>query len=124
MYLYLTARSEPEIQLIKAECLAITGSAPDERGIALSEREADVSRASYVKTCMKVLIHVPELPNLYSQLEKLGLISEQFRVSVVKLPRRLNLDSQQVMQSLSGKSKIMGNISDQYINYSKEHMLE
>jgi len=103
MYLYITTRSEPEIQLIEAECLAITGSAPDDRGIALSEREADVSRASYVKTCMKVLIRVSELSHLYNQLEKLGLSSEQFRVSVVKLPRRLHLDSQQVMHQVGAR---------------------
>ena len=107
MYLYLTARSELEMQLIEAECFTITGAVPDERGIALSESEADVSRAAYIKTCMKVMIRAADLPELYDQLEKIGLSSERFRVSVVKLPRRLKLDSQQVMHQVG--ARIAGN---------------
>ncbi len=107
MYLYLTARSESEIQLIEAECFTITGAVPDERGIALSESEADVSRAAYIKTCMKVVMRAADLSDLYDQLEKIGLSSEQFRVSVVKLPRRLKLDSQQVMHQVG--ARIAGN---------------
>jgi len=44
MHLYLTSRSESEKQLVEAECAAMTGASPDERGIALAEVEADVSR--------------------------------------------------------------------------------
>ncbi|MFC1718204.1 hypothetical protein ACFL6S_31400, partial [Candidatus Poribacteria bacterium] len=64
MYLYLTTRSEPERHLIEAECIAIIGSVPDHRGIVLTEAEADVSRAAYIKTCMKMITRVSDLPEL------------------------------------------------------------
>ena len=107
MHLYLTARSEPERHLIEAECIAITGVAPDERGIALTEVEADVSRAAYIKLCIKVIICASDLSDLYDQLDRIGLSSEQFRVSVVKYPRRLPLHSQQVMHQVG--ARIAGN---------------
>ncbi len=103
MYLYLTSRSESEKQLVVAECIALTGAKPDERGIALSEVEADVSRAAYVKTCVRVIIHTADLPSLYDQLEKASLSSEQFRVSVVKIPRSLTLDSRQIMHQVGAR---------------------
>ena len=45
MYLYLASRAESERQIVEAECVAMTGTSPDGRGIALAEVEADVSRA-------------------------------------------------------------------------------
>ncbi len=107
MYLYLTARSESERQLIEAECMAITGAAPDENGIALAEAGADVSRAAYIKTGMKVIISAPDLSELYDQLERANIFSEQFRVSVVKIPKRLPFDSKQVMHQVG--ARIEGN---------------
>ena len=112
MYLYLTTRSELEKDLTEAECIAITGVAPDERGIALTETEADVSRAAYVKTCMKVIMSVSDLPELYDQLEKAGLSSEDFRVDVVKFPRRLSLDSRQAMHQVGAQIGGNANLSD------------
>ena len=111
MYLYLTARSEPERRLIEAECVAITGAVPDERGIALAEAEADVSRAAYIKTCMRMIIRASDIPDLYDQLEGIGLSSEQFRVSVVKFPRRLALDSRQVMHQVGARIAGKPNLS-------------
>jgi putative methyltransferase (TIGR01177 family) len=103
MYLYLTARSQPERRLIEAECIAITGAVPDERGIALTEAEADVSRAAYIKVCIRVIVQASDLSDLYDQLETIDLSSEQFRVSVVKFPRRLPLDSRQVMHQVGAR---------------------
>ena len=103
MYLYLTIRSEHERQLIEAECLAMTGSIPDENGTALSEIETDVSRAAYIKTCMRVMIRASDLSDLYDQLGRISLSSEQFRVSVVKLPRRLPIDSKQIMHQVGAR---------------------
>jgi putative methyltransferase (TIGR01177 family) len=107
MYLYLTARSEAERQLIEAECIAITGVSPDENGIALAETEADVSRAAYIKTCMKVIVSASDLSELYEQLERANVFSEQFRVSVAKIPKRLPLDSRQIMHQVG--ARIEGN---------------
>jgi putative methyltransferase (TIGR01177 family) len=112
MYLYLTTRSEHEKQLIAAECEAITGAIPDERGIALSGKKADVSRAAYVKSCMKIIIHASDLTDLYIQLEERGLQSQQFRVSLVKLPRRLSFDSKQIMHQVGARVQGKPDLSD------------
>jgi len=117
MYLYLTARSELEKRLIEAECFAITGAIPDERGIALAETEADVSKAAYVKTCMEVITRVSSLPELYDQLGKMGLSSNEFRVSVVKIPRRLSLDSRQVMYQVGAKIAGKPNLANPKITF-------
>ena len=103
MHLYLAARSESEGSLIEAESAAIVGAVPDERGIILTEKEADVSRAAYIKTCMRVIANASDLPELYEQLEETNISSEEFRVSVVKLPRRLPLDSQQVKHQVGAR---------------------
>ena len=111
MYLYLTARSELEKHLIKAECMAIAGSVPDDRGIMVTETEADVSRAAYIKTCMRVIIHTSNFSELYDQLEGAGLSSEGFRVSVVKFPRRLPLESREVMHQVGARIAGQPNLS-------------
>lgn len=103
MYLYLTIRSEPEKHLIAAECTAISGTTPNEYGIALTETEADVSRAAYIKTCMKVIVCVSDLTELYAHLEKIGLNSDGFRVSLAKFPRRLPANSQDVMHQIGAR---------------------
>ena len=108
----MTTRSEQERRLIAAECVAITGGVPDERGIALTETEADVSRAAYIKTCMRVIMRVSDLSELYNQLEKAGLSSEEFRVSVAKFPRRLPVDSQQVMHQVGARIAGYPNLSN------------
>ena len=103
MYLYLTARSQLEKHLIEAECMAITGSAPDERGIMMTETETNVSRAAYIKICMQVIVHASGVSELYEQLEGAGLSSEGFRVSVAKFPRRLPLESKEIMHQVGAR---------------------
>ena len=98
--------------MIEAECVAITGGVPDERGIALTETEADVSRAAYIKTCMRVIVRASDLPEFYHQLEKADLSSEEFRVSVVKFPRRLPVNSQQVMHQVGARIAGYPNLSN------------
>jgi len=112
MYLYLASRSESEKRLVEAECAAMTGASPDERGIALAEVEADVSRAAYLKTCVRVIVHAADLPNLYTQLERAKLSSEGFRVSVERIPSRLPLDSQAVMHQIGARIGGHPNLSD------------
>lgn len=111
MYLYLTARSELEKYLIEAECMAIAGSAPDERGIMMTETVADVSRAAYIKTCMRVIMHASSVSELYDQLEEAKLSSEGFRVSVAKFPRRLPLISQEMMHQVGARIAGQPNLS-------------
>ena len=69
MYLYLTARTVTERNLIEAECFAVTGVIPDERGIACCEQgKIDISRAAYIKTCIKVIARAADLSELYGNL--------------------------------------------------------
>ncbi len=105
MYLYITSRSESEMELIKAECFAIAGVYPDENGIAIKNSESqheyrdytDVSRSAYTKLCMKIILQTNELPNLYEILNKANIESDQFRVSVIKIPRSIKADPQDIM---------------------------
>jgi tRNA G10 N-methylase Trm11 len=107
MYLYITSRSESETDLIKAECFAITGVYPDENGIAIKNSESqhgnypDVSRSAYIKLCMKVILQANELPNLYKILDNADIESDQFRVSVIKIPRCIKASSQEIMHQVS-----------------------
>jgi len=113
MYLYLVSRSESEKELIKAECLAITGVLPDENGIAIKDESAhqehneklntNVSRSAYIKMCARIIVHSTNMTDIYEQLEGLNLHSEGFRVSVVKIPRSIKIDSQVIMYQVGAR---------------------
>ena len=103
LHLYLATRSGFERSLTEAESTAIVGATPDEHGIILTEKEADVSRAAYIKTCMKVIAHAPDFPQLYKQLEEAAITSEEFSVRLVRFPRRLPLDYRQVMHEVGAR---------------------
>ncbi len=106
MYLYITSRSEPEIELIKAECFAITGAYPDENGIAIrdfdsqKENQYDVSRSAYIKLCMKVISQTDNLIGLYSNLDEAKIRSDRFRVSVIKIPHSLKISQKEIMHQV------------------------
>lgn len=113
MYLYLVNRSEFEKELIKAECLAITGVLPDENGIAIRDKfitqEHDVklstyvTRSAYIKTCVRIIVHSTDLADIYKQLDSLNLHSDGFRVSVIKIPRSIKLDPQAIMNQVGAR---------------------
>lgn len=103
MHLYLTVRSESERSLTEAESVAIIGAVPDECGIILTEKEADVSRAAFVKTCMKVIANASDFPELYVKLEEANISSERFGLKLVKLLRQVPLDYQQVMHEVGAR---------------------
>jgi tRNA G10 N-methylase Trm11 len=109
MYLYLTIRSNSEKELVRAECHSITGVYPDENGIAIrdnpsdSELCTDISRAAYIKTCLNVITHTNDISELYSQLDRLNLDSDRFRVSVHKISRSISIDSQRVMHEIGAR---------------------
>ena len=112
MYLYLTARSEPEKRLIDAECKMIAKAMPDELGIALSETEVDISIAAYVKTCMEVLARTNDLSELFRKLEEASLTSDRFRVSVQRIPSHLAVDTKQVMHEVGARIGGRPDLSD------------
>jgi len=77
----------------------------------VTETEANVSRAAYIKTCMRVIMHASNVSELYHQLEGAGLSSEEFRVSLVKFPRRLPLESREVMHQVGARIAGQPNLS-------------
>ena len=113
MHIYLISRSESEKELIKAECLAITGVLPDYNGIAIRDNAVshkgdeklytDVSRSAYIKICARIILHSTTLVDLYEQLEGLNLHSDGFRVSAVKIPRSIKIDSQVIMYQVGAR---------------------
>jgi tRNA G10 N-methylase Trm11 len=113
VYLYLTSRSEPEKELINTECLAITDVIPDENGIAIRANSVyssgnkklytDVSRSAYIKMCIRIISYSINLADLYEQLKGMGLHSDGFRVSVVKIPRNIKSDSQEIMHQIGAR---------------------
>ena len=92
-YLYLTATPDGLTELVHAECVALTGSAPNTDGIAISDRRVDVRRGAYLKRCSEILFETSRLTELCAEIRAMGLHADEFRVSVVKKPRTLKINS-------------------------------
>lgn len=92
-YFYLTAIPEVDAEIINAECLALTGSVPDRHGLAISSKRVDVSRGAYVRRCAELLLEGGSISEICAQIRAAGLYADDFRVSVVKLPRDLKVNS-------------------------------
>ena len=106
-YLYLTAIPDRLTALVAAECVALTGSAPNTHGIAISEHRADVSRGAYLKSCSEVLFETAGLTELRANIRSAGLHADEFRVSIVKKPRSLKVNSMELARDIG--SDIGGN---------------
>ncbi|MCY4569662.1 MAG: methyltransferase domain-containing protein [Candidatus Poribacteria bacterium] len=92
-YLYLTATPHRLTELVSAECVALTGSTPNTDGIAVSDTRVDVRRGAYLKSCSEVLFESTSLTELCASIRSMGLHADEFRVSVVKKPRNLKINS-------------------------------
>jgi len=92
-YLYLTAIPDRLTELVTAECLTLTGSAPNVHGISFSEECVDVRRGAYLKSCIELLFEASSLTELCWDIRSAGLHADEFRVSVVKKPRNLKVNS-------------------------------
>ncbi|MCH8289497.1 methyltransferase domain-containing protein [Candidatus Poribacteria bacterium] len=101
-YLYLTNIPKLHAELIRAECIALTGSVPNAEGIAISEKCVDVKRGAYVKSCVEILFEGGSVSEICSQIRSAELHAEDFRVSIVKLPRNLKVDSMQTARIVGG----------------------
>ena len=106
-YLYLTAIPDRLTALVAAECIALTGSTPDMHGIAISESRVDVRRGAYLKSCSEVLFETASLTELRADIRAAGLYADEFRVSVVKKPRSLKVNSMELARDIG--SAIGGN---------------
>ena len=99
-YFYLTAIPDRLTELVAAECMALTGAAPNAHGIAISERCVDVRRGAYLKSCSEVLFETASLTELYANIRSASLYADDFRVSVVKKPRSLKVNSMELARDI------------------------
>jgi tRNA G10 N-methylase Trm11 len=101
-YLYLIAIPSQLTELASAESVTLTGAAPDEYGITVSDTCTDVCRGAYLKSCTEVLFEVGSVSELYANIRSVDLHADGFRVSVVKKPRNLNVDSMALARQIGG----------------------
>lgn len=80
-------------ELVSAESVALTGAIPDVHGITLSDICVDARRGAYLKNCMEILFETTNINELYANLRSADLYADEFRVSVVKKPRNLDVNS-------------------------------
>ncbi len=80
-------------ELVSAESVALTGAAPDAHGITISDICVDARRGAHLKNCTEILSETTSINELCVYLRSADLYADDFRVSVVKKPRSLDVDS-------------------------------
>lgn len=109
-YLYLIAIPFQQSELVSAESVALTGAAPDSHGITISETCVDAQRGAYLKNCTEILFETTSINELCADLRSADLYADDFRVSVVKKPRNLDIDSmalaRQIGSFIGGKPNL------------------
>lgn len=101
-YLYLMAVPDRLMELVTAECFALTASTPDLHGIAVSEMCVDARRGAYLKSCTKVLFQATSVAELCTKIHAADLHADAFRVSVVKKPRNLQVSTTELGRQIGG----------------------
>lgn len=92
-YLYLVAIPSQLTELASAESVALTGKAPNEYGITVSDTCVNVRRGAYLKSCIQVLFSASSVEELCTYIKAANLYEDGFRVSVIKKPKSLNINS-------------------------------
>jgi tRNA G10 N-methylase Trm11 len=116
-YLYLTAIPDRLTELVTAECIAMTGSAPNTYGIAISEHSADVRCGAYLKSCSEVLFETASLAELRADIRSAGLHADEFRVSIVKKPRSLKVNSMELARDIGSIISGNANLSSPQVTF-------
>ncbi len=80
-------------ELVSAESVALTGAVPDVHGITVSDLRVNARRGAYLKNCTEILFETTSISELCANLRSADLYADDFRVSVVKKPRNLDVDS-------------------------------
>ena len=102
-YFYLTAIPDVDVEIINAECLALTESAPNLHGLAISSKCTDVSRGAYVRSCSELLFEGGSISEICTKIRTASLYADDFRVSVVKLPHKLEVNSLQIAHKVGAE---------------------
>ena len=102
-YFYLTAIPGLDAEIINAECLTLAGSVPNPHGLVVSSRCTDVSRGAYVRSCAELLFEGGSISEICEDIRTACLYADDFRVSVVKLPRDLGANSLQIAHDVGAE---------------------
>lgn len=116
-YLYLTAIPDRLTALVAAECIALTGSTPNTHGIAISEECIDVRRGAYLKSCSELLFEAASVAELCAHIRSVSLHADEFRVSVVKKPRNLNVNSMELARDIGAVIGGRANLSQPHVTF-------
>ncbi len=116
-YLYLTAIPEGLTALVTAECMTLTGAAPNMHGITISEQSVDVRRSAYLKSCSEILFQTSSLTELCADLRSADLHADEFRVSVVKKPRSLEVNSMELARDIGSAIGGRANLSQPQVTF-------
>lgn len=92
---------EPKNELPAAECLALTGAAPDGDGFAEVEGISGVARSAYLRLGARTLASDPTLAGLVEKVAALALPCERFRIDYHRLPGAPEFDSQRAIVALA-----------------------
>ena len=99
-YLYLMAIPFQQSELVSAESVALTDAAPDAHGITISDICVDARRGAHLKNCTEILFETSSVSELCVNLRSADLYADGFRVSVVKKPRSLDVDSMELAREI------------------------
>ena len=76
-YLYLTAIPDQLTELVTAECVTLTRSAPNMHGIAISDECVDVRRGAYLKSCSELLFETTSVAELCTNIRSAHLHADE-----------------------------------------------
>ena len=116
-YLYLTAIPDRLTALVAAECVALTGAAPNMHGIAISERRVNVRCGAYLKSCSEILFETTSLTELRANIRAAGLYADEFRVSIVKKPRSLKINAMELARDIGALIAGRANLSEPQVTF-------
>lgn len=116
-YFYLAAIPDRLTELVTAECIKLTGSTLNMHGITISEECVDVRRSAYLKSCSELLFEASSLSELCAEIRSAGLHADEFRVSVVKKPRGLKVNSMELARDIGSAIGGSANLSQPQVTF-------
>ena len=92
---------DPRNELVGPECENLTGGSPDSFGIARCQSIVRVPAACYIRYGLKWIAEGPNLDDLVSMVQALELEADGFRVELVRLSKRLEIDRWEAMRRVA-----------------------
>ncbi len=111
-FLYLVAIPFQLDELASAESMSLTGATPNEYGITLSNTCVDTHRGAFLKSCSEIYLETTSITELFKYIKAANLHADAFRVSVVKKPRSLKIDSMDLAHKIGSMIAGKPNLSE------------